>query len=170
MLARQPYMQRVAAGKALELRIFRRLRQLGWHIRPANNHEDMHSKIDAWLWLPHARRWASLQIKCRENGPDIICEVYKDLDKRIPGRDMVGQAELYCCVDPRGNGRILNTSDAHKHIRQGLRANTPYDSGSESSHPVELRVTRDRCHGQRKLMAFLDPRRVRSVYSFSMFM
>lgn len=75
--------------------------QIGLPIRNANQYEDRILKVDRWLVYPDRR--VALQIKYRENGKDLLFEVYDtfhswDDPKNKLGRDMYGEAAEYAVL------------------------------------------------------------------------
>jgi hypothetical protein len=154
------YQQRVANGKAVEHQIITELRKQGINLIDPTSREDMTDKIDGWMVEQDGSRH-SVQIKYREGGDDIIFEIIKDIDRNIPGRDMQSKAEFYLVVNRLGEGRLFEVKDikalAQKLLNyfESIKDTTTKDSWSNTGW--EMKVRRDRAHGNRKLMAFMSP-------------
>lgn len=154
------YHQRVAAGKLVEHQIVTELRKQGINLTDPTSHEDMSDKIDGWIVEKDGSRH-SVQIKYREGGDDIIFEIIKDIDRNIPGRDMESKAEFYLVVNRVGEGRLFEVKDikdlAQKLLKyfESIKDTTLKDEWYNTGW--ELKVRRDRAHGNRKLMAFMSP-------------
>lgn len=154
------YTQRVAAGRSVERHIISQLRAQGVNLLDATDREDMYDKIDVWMLGENGIKH-SLQIKYREGGDDILVEIIKDIDMNIPGRDMQSKAEFYLIVNRSGEGRLFETKDI-KQLAQNLleyfesvKSSTTNDRWKNTGW--ELKVTRDRAHGNRKLMGYFVP-------------
>lgn len=151
---RLPMHMRVTQGKQMEDLILESIRRIGVHITPANSFEDTRLKIDAWMTIPFTGQQTSLQIKYRETGDDILMEVYKDWEKRVQGRDMVGKAEYYACVNRLGQGVIVQVKDLKERLAKGMEA--VEQKGWYKENGVEIKVRTDAYHGQMKCMAFIN--------------
>jgi hypothetical protein len=155
------YDDRISAGKVVESRILNALRQLGYTIENPSSSEDQNDKIDGW-WIGKTGSRVPLQVKFRETGDDILFELVKDLDKGIPGRDIISNAALYLVVDRSGKTRLFLTKPIKDQAQKIVDVLLPVirrDSGKSfwSGHGWEVRVQHDRAHGQRKLVAYFDP-------------
>lgn len=134
----------------------------GLTINEATPEEDQQDKIDGWM-VDKAGDKHSIQIKYRETGDDILFEVVKDLDKSYEGRDMVSKAEFYVIVNRTGYCRLFLTAPIKKWA-QKLLAMAMQDLSVKRSkrnwkgiRPWEMKITIDRAHGNRKLMAYFSP-------------
>lgn len=158
----QNYKQRIDAGKAKEKMIIDQLRGHGIKIDEPTSQEDMYEKIDGWIYDKNGTR-ASVQIKFRESGDDIIFEIVKDLDRDIPGRDLISKAEYYLVVNRDGIGRLIATKaikdKAHmilERVKKDLLAMPSKTRWQDVGW--EAKITQDRAHGQNKLMAYFNPK------------
>jgi len=161
----QDYSTRIKTGKKIEHQIIAALRDRGMNIDSPSPHEDMRDKIDGWMIDPTGVRH-SVQIKYRESGDDIIFEIIKDIQKNIFGRDIESKAQFYIVVDRQGTGRMYSTILIKSWARKMLAmvqksysvnpAQTEW-KGNQGHHLWELKITLDRAHGQRKLMAYMSP-------------
>ncbi len=143
-----PMSQRVQRGKKMEERIIDAMRAAGISVQLATAQEDQYQKIDGWL------DGKGLQIKYRETGDDILFEVYKDWLKGIEGRDLIGQADLYACVNRAGQGVIVPTAEIKSLVQAALptvRAQGYYKEGG-----LDIKLRKDAYHGQLKCVAFID--------------
>jgi hypothetical protein len=169
MLNDKDYQQRVAAGKSTEKRILDKLRAAGMKIADPTANEDMFDKIDGWLETDGKK--AAIQVKFREAGDDVIFEIVKYLDRGTPGRDMISKAEYYVVMDRKGVIRMFSTAEIKKmadvllkHVVADLKTSpqrTEWGGGHNSIAQVKLTV--DKSHGNRKLMAFFNPSRLKSL-------
>ena len=147
---------RVKAGKKLESIIRQRLVDIGVWVRDASDQEDMVDKIDGYINV--GGKQASVQIKQRQTGDDIIFEVFSDVsiasDEAPNGRDFIGKADWYACRDRSGNITVVPTSKlkavASAFIKQyGRNINRPI-----RFQGAQFRSTTDNHSGQPKLMAY----------------
>lgn len=147
-LNKLPMSQRVQHGKKMELRIIDAMNAAGIIVMPATAQEDQYQKIDGWL------DGKGLQIKYRETGGDILFEVYKDWTKGIEGRDLIGQADLYACVNRSGQGVIVRTAQ----IKDLIKAALPIvkEKGYYKAGGLDIKLRPDAYHGQLKCVAFID--------------
>jgi len=156
------YDSRIADGKAVEKKIISALRSNGIKVEDPTAHEDMHDKIDGWFVYKDGTRH-SVQIKFRESGDDILFEIIKNWDANIIGRDLVSKAEYYLIVDRNGYGRLFNTQPiklmAEKvlhFVKETLKLNANRTTW-EFANKWQAKITIDRAHGNRKLMAYFNP-------------
>jgi len=159
------YSTRISAGKSIESKIIQSLRDRGIDIALPSKQEDMYDKIDGWITKDGKKH--SVQIKYREGGDDIIFEILKDMDRNVLGRDMESKAEYYIVVDRQGNGKMYSTklikALAQKmldFVEKSLKLNrskTDWKFNGGWNNSWELKITIDNAHGQRKLMAFMNP-------------
>jgi hypothetical protein len=164
------YNQRIAAGKVKEKMIVDQLRKYGVKIDDPTQQEDMYDKIDGWMYDSKGVK-NSVQIKFRESGDDIIFEMVKDLDKNIPGRDMISKAQLYLVVDRTGAGKLINTDSVKKKAQELLKV---VESDLEknpnktrwSNVGWEVKITQDRAHGQNKLMGYFNPKMFTIIHNW----
>lgn len=140
--------QRVKEGKKMEQQIIDSMKAHGFAVTNATAQEDQYQKIDGWL------DGQSLQIKYRETGNDILFEVYKDWTKGIEGRDLCGKADLYACVNRRGQGVIVRTTEIKDLIKAALP--TVRDKGFYKAAGLDIKLRPDAYHGQLKCVAFID--------------
>lgn len=155
------YSDRISSGKAVETKILNALRQKGYQIDDPTESEDKYDKIDGW-WVDKKGQRYSLQIKFRETGDDILFELVKDLDKNIPGRDIISKAVLYLVVDRSGKTRMFLTAPikekAQKIQELILQILSKNPTKTEwKGQGWEIRVQHDRAHGQRKVVAYFSP-------------
>lgn len=156
------YNDRISAGKVVEKRIIDAFRQMGYNIEDPTPSEDKNDKIDGW-WNDKKGNRVPLQIKFRESGDDILFELVKDLDRGIPGRDIISKAALYLVVDRTGKTRLFPTKPIKEQAQKMVDILLPVikrdTSGKSlwSGNGWEIRVQRDRAHGQRKLVAYFSP-------------
>lgn len=164
MLAEQSYSDRVKNGKSKERIIINSIRRSGTQIDCPTEAEDMYSKIDGWIVENGKRK--SIQIKFRENGNDIIFEVMKDVDRNINGRDLIGKADYYLCVDTFGNGRLFETKtfkDLAQKIKESIMPLINSTKTNWNFKQFEVKLTIDLAHGNRKLMCYFYPRSFQSL-------
>lgn len=158
MLANQSYQDRVSAGKSQEAIIINTLRQNGVNIQDPTENEDKYDKIDGWLIEGGSKK--SVQIKFREGGDDIIFEIVKDVDRHIDGRDLISKADYYLVVDRNGIGRLLLTAplkDAAQKIKGAIMPVINKGTTSWVTRTCDVKITTDKSHGNRKLMAYFKP-------------
>jgi hypothetical protein len=156
MLNGADYLSRVALGKAKEQQAIDLLCSKGVVIEAPTTREDMYDKIDGWV-VENGSRLA-MQVKVREGGDDIIFEIVKDIDREIIGRDSVSKAHYYLVVDRRGTARMFLTEPIKKmaeHLLQVARNLSTKESWRGIGW--EMKITVDKAHGNRKLMAYLKP-------------
>lgn len=173
MLNDKDYQQRVAAGKSTEKEILDFLRARGMKIADPTPHEDMVDKIDGWLEKDGKR--LALQVKFREGGDDVIFEIVKDLDRGTPGRDMISKADLYIVKDRQSVIRMFSVGEIKRmaevllnHVSSDLKKfpqKTDWGVGQNAIANVKLTV--DKAHGNRKLMAFFNPKRLTTLGEWS---
>jgi hypothetical protein len=148
---------RLERGWAAEREIRDELELLVGPFLPSGETEDTEDKIDGYLRMPSGRRLA-VQIKARENGNDIICEVSRDGE---PGRDMVTAAELYVCRDMDGAIHLIRTEDVKFRIGRLMHAfkriGSRFDRNGwfRSRYGSLRKCVSDR--GGEKVVAFLSP-------------
>jgi hypothetical protein len=158
-LNKLPMSQRVQRGKKMEERIIDAMRLANISVQLATEQEDQFQKIDGWL------DGKGLQIKYRETGDDILFEVYKDWTKCIEGRDLIGQADLYACVNRSGQGIIVPTAEIKALVRAAIpvvRAQGYYKEGG-----LDIKLRPDAYHGQLKCVAFIDWNRLTILQRFN---
>jgi hypothetical protein len=166
------YSDRISAGKVVEKTILDSLRQKGYKIEDPTPAEDKEDKIDGWWITPKNDRWP-LQVKFRETGDDILFELVKDLDRNIPGRDIISKAKLYLVVDRGGKARMFLTDPIKTYAQKIVAALVPVirrdeGKGVWSGNNWEVRVQTDRAHGQRKLVAYFGPSLFSSIGEWSL--
>jgi hypothetical protein len=161
------YQGRVEAGKTVEKEILDVLRKAGVVIEEPTANEDMEDKIDGWIIRDGKR--VSVQVKFREGGDDVIFEIVKDLDKGIPGRDMVSKAELYVVMDTLNVIRLFAVEQiktmaklVRDHVLGELRI-SPNRTEWGSKTACNVKITIDKRHGNRKMMAYFNPKMLKSL-------
>jgi hypothetical protein len=166
MLDDKSYHDRVAAGKAEEKNILNVLRSRGIKIDDPSPSEDMYDKIDGWMEFNGKK--VAIQVKFRESGDDVIFEIVKDIDRKIPGRDMVSKADYYLIRNRRGVIQLFSVDELKKKaqvvqdfILSDLAKSPQKDSWGGDIVQVKLRV--DKAHGNRKLIAYFNPRHLKSL-------
>lgn len=176
----QNFDQRVAYGKNIEALIIKSLvDNFGWQIKPASANDDMVGKIDGYILRADKRMMAHLptqntpiQVKYRDSGSDLLMEVVKPwsidmidmpIQQIMTGRDMVGRAMIYVCLDPTGSIiRVRSAIDGKKACRtmlmsfmEQLRKDPTarmYKEGGDM-----LRMVFDPRNNTPKINAFLNP-------------
>jgi len=165
MLADKDFHTRVAAGKSKEAQIIDILRdKYKMDIVPANEGEDKHDKIDAWLTI-NGKKMA-VQIKFREEGKtDIIFEIVKDLDKNILGRDLIGKADYYLVVDSFGEGTMIDAALIKSMAEQVRKALMPvfHRKNIWGTQDYQVHITVDKSSGNRKMMMFVNPNKFKAI-------
>ena len=160
MLNDKNFHARVEAGKSIEAQIVRTLNdKYNINIVPADAHDDMVNKIDAWI-TDSAGQKKSVQIKFREDDKkDIIFEVVKDLDRNILGRDLVGKSDYYLVVDSFGDGTMVATAPIKAIAEQVRKALMPvfHKKSIWGGKGYEIHITIDKSSGNRKMMMFISP-------------
>lgn len=167
MLNHQDYSARLASGKAVEKEILNVLRKAGITIEEPAVNEDMVDKIDGWMTWKGKR--VSVQVKFREGGDDVIFEIIKDIDQNIPGRDMVSKADYYLVMDTMNIIRLFAVEQIKtmaKLVRDHVLGELHYtpsrtDWGSRTA--CNVKITVDKCHGNRKMMAYFNPKMLTSL-------
>lgn len=162
MLATIPsYAERVRQGRLQETSIIDAMKAAGMLLQLPTRTEDITYKVDVWMIDDFGDRHP-LQIKLRENGDDIIFEIMKDLDCYLTGRDALCRAEYYFVVDRQGMGRLFLTGPikrfaekVHEIVKQDLSVN-PAKEFWRGSNGWEAQITRDKAHGNRKLMGYFS--------------
>jgi hypothetical protein len=158
----QNYSDRIAAGKQVEKSILDALRQKGYKIKDPSTGEDKYDKIDGW-WIGTKGTPYSVQVKFRQSGDDILFELTKDIDKNIPGRDLISKAMVYLVADRSGTTRMFLTKPIKEKGQQIL--NTIQQDLQKEPNKTnwggngwEAKVQVDRAGGQRKIVAYFSPR------------
>lgn len=149
------YNDRVRYGKGLESQIIQQMRAQGMCLDPASRRDDTCRKVDAWWVSPTTRR--GIQIKYRETGDDIIFEIYKDFQNKVLGRDMVGDSDLYLCVNRKGRGYLVSTREIKDIVNNALdlakQSSRPWTTFSNQS--IQMKLRPDAFHRQMKLVGFI---------------
>lgn len=167
MLNAMDYQGRVEAGKAVEKEILDVLRKAGMEIAEPTADEDMKDKIDGWMvWLGER---VPIQVKFREGGDDVIFEIIKDVDKNVPGRDMVSKAVLYVVMDTANMIRLFAVEEIKRmavlvrdHVLGELRQ-FPNKTNWGSHTACNVKITVDKRHGNRKMMAYFNPTMLKAL-------
>lgn len=155
------YSDRIQAGKQVEYSILNGLRQKGIKIENPTDQQDKYDKIDGW-WVDVKGRKHPVQVKFRQSGDDILFELIKDVDRDIPGRDIISKATLYLVADRSGTTRLFHTQPIKDKARQIL--NTVEQEMETDPQKTEwdglgwqAKLQVDRAHGQRKVVAYFKP-------------
>lgn len=162
------YETRIQCGKVREASIIIALRGVGLAVEASTPEQDKHQKIDGWLTDRFGERHP-LQIKFRENGPDIIFEIIKDFNLDIPGRDMICRAEYYFVVDPKNHGRLFLTAPIKRFAQKVMEivlediSVKPDKTCWKGKNGWEAKLTIDRAHGNQKLMGYFSPQLFTSI-------
>jgi hypothetical protein len=161
------YQGRVEAGKAVEKEILDVLRKAGVPIEEPTAEEDMVEKIDGWMIRDGKR--VSVQVKFREGGNDVIFEIVKDLDKGTIGRDMASKAEFYVVMDTLNVIRLFAVEQikamaklVRDHVLGELKT-FPDKTNWGSDSACSVKITIDKRHGNRKMIAFFNPKMLKSL-------
>lgn len=165
MLNHQNYKDRVEQGKAGEKEILDVLRKAGIEIADATPSQDIYDKVDGWMNLNGTR--VAVQVKFRESGDDVLFEIVKDIDKGIMGRDMRCKADYYLVKNTNGTIRMFLVAELKSKAKAiqdfvlgDLKKNPSKDSWGGNNVEVKIRV--DKASGQRKLMAYFNPKKLKS--------
>ena len=156
------YSRRVETGRRVERKILDGLKHIGLNVLDASPDDDMRLGIDGYLVDTEGKKH-SVQIKYRETGDDILLELIKDIAKGIPGRDMRSKAEYYLFVSREGTGKLFemapikNIGDTLLLLFDKEQRTNPLKTLWGAGNKWEMKITTDRAHGQRKLMAYLSP-------------
>lgn len=155
------YSDRIDAGKRVEKTILDALRQKGYKINDPTSTEDKYDKIDGW-WIGTKGTPYSVQVKFRQSGDDILFELVKDLNKNIPGRDLISKAHVYLVADRSGMTRMFLTKpikEKAQHIlddiQKELKTQPNKTNWNGSGWQAKLQI--DRAHGQPKIVAYFRP-------------
>ena len=164
---------RVDFGRKMESKIIESLRKSGWEISDPKPSQDMRDKIDGWA--KRDSKWVPLQIKYRDTGDEISMETMRNWDEsrfeyplRFDGRDMVGGAKLYVCLNKSGTMiRICSADEAKKIAKEGCEklAKEFKNKGIkrfESSDVVNV-ITRSPSDLIPKVMSFVKPHALKSL-------
>lgn len=144
---------RVKAGQKLEAIIRKKLQDLGVWVRNASEQEDKVDKIDGYIHV--GGKDASVQIKQRQTGDDIIFEVFCDINDSMPnGRDFNGKADWYACRDRNGKLTLVPTANLKKVAREFLARHGRVIDRPIRFNGAQFRNTTDNHSGQPKLMAY----------------
>jgi hypothetical protein len=161
VLNNQQYSDRVEAGRVVEKRILDTIRKAGIQVDDPTPEEDMYDKIDGWIHWKGRR--SSLQVKFREGGDDVIFEVVKDMDRSVVGRDMQSKAEFYAVMNLQHRIRLFATAPI-KEMAETIRKHVlteiirfPNKDNWGSAARCNAKITTDKAHGNRKLMAYFNP-------------
>ena len=168
MLNGLDYQARVTAGKAVEKEILDVLRKAGLVIEEPTAEEDMQDKIDGWIVRNGVR--VAIQVKYREGGDDVIFELVKDIDRGIIGRDMESKAQIYIVMDTTDTIRMFDVAEIKKMaelIKPGVLGELARDPSKKNwgnrDAACNVKITVDGRHGQRKLMAFFNPNKLKAL-------
>lgn len=165
--------KRVELGKIREGQIADALRdQCGLDIRDATEFQDKHQKIDRWVHPENGPR-IPLQIKFRQNGNDILFEVYDTFygfgKRNKLGRDMIGDAVLYAVLEADGKTiNLVETRGAKLLIWNMVKIaqvkGWNYENENSKTYEVQwgnvtaqLKLQHDPGDHRPKMVAFLPP-------------
>lgn len=159
MIADLPQDERITRGREKESAIISALKNFGADIVPATSRsEDVHDKIDAWWKSKKSDSVYSVQIKFRESGDDIIFEIIRDIDRNVPGRDMKGDVDLYLVVDRRNILRVFQAKELKRKAADLYRIFQTTKKDHVVGNGWEYRVQYDRRDGNKKLVAYFEPK------------
>lgn len=162
---------RVNFGKKIEQQIIDQLSAKGWKITPATQEHDMYDKIDGWVEIDGEKR--PFQVKYRDTGDDILMEMCLRIqlenvdpdninDRIFNGRDAVGKASIYICLNK--SGTLVRVCDANyaKSIAKGMavqliKAFKQNGERSITTSSGQAKLTRDPATGIPKLMVYMTP-------------
>jgi len=147
--------KRVNFGKDIEAKIIQAISEnTGWKIDPASKSEDMHDKIDGWVHFQGQK--LPIQVKYRDSGDDILLEVYNSERSGGDGRDMVGRAALYACMNKAGDTIRVRDASQLKMVAKNLKTQL-MESGKNvlSNRFGQIRWTNDPSSGIKKIIAYL---------------
>jgi hypothetical protein len=155
------YSDRIEAGKRVEHSILNGLRQKGIKIEDPTVQQDKYDKIDGW-WVDTKGKKYPVQVKFRQSGDDILFELIKDIDRDIPGRDIISKAILYLVADRSGTTRLFHTQPIKDKAQQVLKMiekemETDPQKTEWSGPGWQAKLQVDRAHGQRKVIAYFRP-------------
>lgn len=158
----QNYRDRIEAGREVEAKILNALRQKGFKIDDPTPSEDKYDKIDGW-WVDKKGTKYPIQIKFRQSGDDIIFELIQNMTSGNEGRDLKSKAVIYLITNTHGITRMLLVrpikKKAHEILDYVKRKLTMAPTETNfSGSGWEAKIQYDRAHGQKKLVAYLDPR------------
>lgn len=155
------YGERISAGKRVEKQILDALCKKGYRIEDPTSSEDMHDKIDGW-WLDKQGKRFPIQVKYRETGDDIIFELIQDIQTNNAGRDMKSKAVLYLVADTHLTTRMFLVKPIKEKAQEIIQSvigdlkKNAYQNDFRG-HGWEAKIRTDRAHGQKKLMAYMNP-------------
>lgn len=157
--------QRVQYGKSIEKQIFDHLVDCGLKLHEPSGREDMYDKIDGWWEREDGLK--PIQIKYRDTGDDILFEVMKDINRNVPGRDMIGKAIYYAVANREGTRIVVVSVDDAKQLIEEMRDRAEREGfdnrGTYRMGGAMLRIREDPRSGQDKLMAFIPVNMLKQV-------
>lgn len=116
----QPESERLQYGWGRENYVIKALERIVGTVQKAPEAKDRYGpKIDAYLTSGLSGRTASVQIKARQSGDDILFELWKDFGRK-EGRDVRTGAEIYAVLDRSGSTIYLVDSSAVKQTAKQL--------------------------------------------------
>jgi len=168
MLNGEDYDARVIQGKLGEKQILDVLRKAGIKIAEPTDEEDIKDKIDGWMEWDGTT--VAVQVKFRESGDDVLFECMKDIDRGITGRDMRCKAEYYLVKDRTGKIRMFLVRELKTKVAGFIdlvlnehRRNPSVKAWGSVSAPINVKVVFDKCHGNRKLIAYFNPKTLKCL-------
>lgn len=170
-LESQSSRKRYLYGKQIEDLVIKALQSHGLIFEDVDRRTDCDLKIDRYLIQEGVKK--PCQVKCRMSysGDDVLLDIWEPFygvtnEATKPGRDYIGQYEVYICLSK--DGKTIRVIDGK---RQKEIVERVLDEWKVSYYqlPVfdsyrhkgaQLRYTRDRSNGRPKVLLFLNP----SVY------
>ena len=150
---------RVESGKRIENKIINALREhLGWEILNPSAKEDKYDKIDGWLVENEQKKPIQVKYRDKNSGSDIFMELMKDCDNRVPGRDMVGKAEIYITLSNDGKTIMIRNAHEAKEIATEMMAQLEQSSKTRlTTSKGTIMISPDPATKIEKLKAYIDP-------------
>ena len=168
--------ERVRTGKEREDKIYRFLKPIveanGDTTRLPTPAEDMHDKIDFFIVRKNNGGEDGVQIKYRDDMPDVLMELMKPFkpnivdvkDSDMTGRDMKGNAKFYAVLSPDRTKLYWCAADTlkafAKQAAKGFFERRKYgimDKTFKYNPNIMLKVAYDPKSLEEKLMGFFNP-------------
>jgi hypothetical protein len=164
----QNYNARVDYGKGVEDEIFQHLRTNGMNLSKPRANQDKFDKIDAW-WN-QGKHSHPVQIKYRDTGDDILFEVYKDYQRKVPGRDMISRAKYYAVRNQAGEVNVFAVEDIKTIVNQMLNGLQHQGWSFRKDYVMNLpggrgmlKLRPDPASGVEKVVAFIPPASLKPI-------
>lgn len=141
------------------LRFFRKI--FGWNVRKATDDEDKKYGIDAVVTTGNLR--TTLQIKTREDYPDLLVEIVENISNLSDGRDLRSEASFYVLCDPSNHIWVYEMSlikpyafEAAEIVRKNLRNGKygPWNNPKDSKVKWKALVSEDDYDHHLKVLQF----------------